>query len=269
MQKPIPRSVDTDSTEPAQFEYLEASGFDRAKKSFLAAMSHELRTPLNAIIGFSEIMDAEMFGPIAITQYQGYIRDILASGQHLLSIINDVLEISRAETGELVLNKRELDLRVLIAEEQATFDEECRAKGSTIVTDLPDDLIIRVDPAKIRRVIKALLSNAVKFGDEGTKIRIVARLDDQGEVTIRIQDQGIGIAPSEIERVFVPFVQLDDSLSRRFEGSGLGLPLARILTELHGGVITLDSLPGIGTTAIVTLPAYAGALAGRRGQIAP
>lgn len=219
-------------------------------------MSHELRTPLNAIIGFSEIMDGEIFGPIPVPQYQEYIRDILASGRHLLKIIEDVLEISRAEAGDLVLNKSEVDLRMLVTSAYSPFDAQCQAKNIKIITDLPDDVIIQVDPGKVRRVIEILLSNAVKFSNPDSNINIAAYLDDHSPVTICIRDEGIGIEPSAIERAFIPFVQLDDRLSRQYEGSGLGLPLARLLTELHGGGIELESMPGIGTTAIVQLPAY-------------
>ena len=263
IRRRAPHSIVTEARQPAldnvqrpQSDPQQAASFDRAKKSFLAAMSHELRTPLNAIIGFSEIMDGEMFGPIPVPQYREYIRDILASGRHLLKIIEDVLEISRAEAGDLVLDKREVDLRQLVTSAYEAFDEQCMAKNIKIITDLPDDVIIQVDPGKVRHVIEILLSNAIKFSDPDRSITITAYLDDYSPVTISIRDEGIGIEPSAIERAFLPFVQLDDSLSRRFEGSGLGLPLARLLTELHGGGIDLESMPGVGTTAIVQLPAY-------------
>lgn len=276
MQGRAPRSIVTEANQPTldssqlpQSDRLHASSFDRAKKSFLAAMSHELRTPLNAIIGFSEIMDSEIFGPIPIPQYRDYIRDILASGRHLLKIIEDVLEISRAEAGDLVLNKSEVDLRKLVTSAYGAFDGQCRSKNIKIVTDLPDDVIIQVDSGKVRRVIEILLSNAVKFSAPDSEINITAYLDDHSPVTISIRDEGIGIEPSAIERAFIPFVQLDDRLSRQYEGSGLGLPLARLLTELHGGGIELESMPGVGTTAIVQLPAYARMASTRSARIKP
>jgi signal transduction histidine kinase len=242
----------------------ETGGFEgppreRAKKSFLAAMSHELRTPLNAIIGFAEIIDAEVFGPLSVPQYHTYVRDILGSARHLLQIIEDVLEITRAEAGELVLNKREVDVASLVGQSLVSVQVQCKAKRIKIVADLPQDVVIKVDPDKLARVLASLLSNAVKFSDDGSIVRLAARLQDCGLVAITVEDQGIGMQPEAIERAFAPFVQLDDDLSRQFEGSGLGLPLARLLTELHGGSIRLDSTPGVGTTATLSLPAYAAA----------
>jgi signal transduction histidine kinase len=223
----------------------------------MATISHELRTPLNAIIGFAEIIDAEVLGPISVPQYQGYIRDILTSARHLLRVIEDVLEMTRAEAGELVFNKREVDVASLIGQALASVHSQCKSKRIRVAADLPPDVVIKVDPEKLTRVLASLLSNAVKFSVDGGAVRVTARLQDCGLLTIAIEDRGIGMQPEAIERAFVPFVQLDDELSRQFDGSGLGLPLARLLTELHGGTLHLDSTPGAGTTATVTLPAYA------------
>jgi signal transduction histidine kinase len=242
---------------PTEIGGFEGPPRERAKQSFLAAMSHELRTPLNAIIGFAEIIDAEVFGPLSVPQYQTYIRDILASARHLLQIIEDVLEITRAEAGELVLNKREVDVASLVGQALLSVQAQCKAKRIKIVADLPPDVVIKVDPEKLTRVLASLLSNAVKFSDDASTVRLAARLQDCGLVAITVEDQGIGMREEAIERAFAPFVQLDDDLSRQFDGSGLGLPLARLLTELHGGSIRLESLPGTGTTATLSLPAYA------------
>ncbi len=231
----------------------------RAKTSFLAAMSHELRTPLNAIIGFAQLIDAQVFGPISVPQYQSYIHDILTSARHLLQIIEDVLEITRGEAGELVLNKREIDVGSLVDQALVAVRPQSRSKRIRITADLPEDLVIKVDPDKMKRVVASLLSNAVKFSPDRSSVRVVVRLRDCDHVTISIEDHGIGMEPEAVERAFAPFVQLDDELSRQFEGSGLGLALARLLTELHGGSIRIDSIPGRGTTAILTLPAYGGA----------
>jgi two-component system cell cycle sensor histidine kinase PleC len=230
---------------------------ERAKQSFLAAMSHELRTPLNAIIGFAEIIDAEVFGPLSIPQYQGYVRDIIGSARHLLQVIEDVLEITRAEAGELVLNKREIDVGRLIGEALLAIKSRSRAQQVKIVTSLPDDIVIKVDPEKLKRVLESLFSNAVKFSPRGSVVRVAVRLKDCDSVSIAIEDHGIGMPRAAVERAFAPFVQLDGDLSRQFDGSGLGLSLARLLTELHGGRLTLDSTVGAGTTATVNLPAYA------------
>jgi signal transduction histidine kinase len=236
-------------------------GFDRAKESFLAAMGHELRTPLNAIIGFSEMMRAEIFGPLPAVQYRDYVEHILGSAQYLRQIIEDVLEISGAEARTLVLSKREVDLATLLAETCRDFDESCRTNGVSIVVDVPDDIVVKIDRPKIRRAVSCLLSNAVKFSGQGQSIGLTARLTKTGRVTITVEDHGIGIDPSKIELAFQPFVQLEDKLSRRFDGSGLGLPLARLLAELHGGSVTLASRPNVGTTATMVLPAYSSAAA--------
>jgi len=230
----------------------------RAKTSFLAAMSHELRTPLNAIIGFAELIDAEVFGTLSVPQYHSYVRDILTSARHLLHIIEDVLEITSGEAGELVLNKREIDVGSLVGQALVAVRSQSQTKRIKITADLPEDLVIKVDPEKIIRVIASLLSNAVKFSPDRTSVEIIVRLKDCDGVAISVKDQGIGMEPQAIERAFAPFVQLDDELSRRFDGSGLGLALARLLTELHGGSIRIDSTPGLGTTAMIILPAYAG-----------
>jgi two-component system cell cycle sensor histidine kinase PleC len=230
---------------------------ERAKQSFLAAMSHELRTPLNAIIGFSEIMDAEVFGPQSAPQYSEYVRDILGSARRLLHIIEDVLEISRAEAGEMVLSRREVDVAELIDESLRPFRDWCRSRRIKVVTDVPDHIVIHVDPQRIRRVLATLISNAVKFSGDRSTIRIAAGLDEFGLVTMSVKDRGIGMDPQAIERAFVPFAQLDDRLSRQFDGAGLGLSLAQLLVELHDGRIELDSAPGVGTTASIILPAYA------------
>src|SRR5206468_8909996 len=165
------------------------SGFEghrreRAKKGFLAAMSHELRTPLNAIIGFAEIIDAEVFGPLSVPQYRGYVRDILGSAQHLLQIVEDVLEISRAETGELVLNKREVDVVTLVGEALLAVDGQRRSKRIRIVSNAPDDVVIQVDPEKAKRIIVSLLSNAVKFSPDESIVHLSVGLNDAGMVAI-------------------------------------------------------------------------------------
>jgi signal transduction histidine kinase len=233
------------------------ASLDRAKQSFLAAMSHELRTPLNAIIGFAEIMDRQVLGPVSVPQYRQYVRDILESGHHLLRIIESVLDISSAEAGELVLNKREVDLRALVGDAQRDTETLRAARNIALEVDVADDLIVRVDPDRIRRTIACLISNAVKFSGDGTTIRVRARIDEDHQAKVAVCDQGIGIDPMSMERVFLPFVQLEDRLCRRFDGSGLGLPLARLFAELHGGNVELDSTPGSGTTATLTFPAYA------------
>jgi len=233
-------------------------GREGAKQSFLAAMSHELRTPLNAVIGFAEIMDGQVLGPIEVPQYRQYVRDILESGRHLLRIIEGVLDISNAEAGELVLNKREIELRGLIGRAMGETLTLRATRDIAVDIDVPDDLIVQVDPEKISRAIAALISNAIKFSPDGSTVKISTAVDGN-QVKIGVSDSGIGILPLAIDRVFLPFVQLEDNLSRRFDGSGLGLPLARLFAELHGGTVKLDSVAGAGTIATMVLPAYAAA----------
>jgi signal transduction histidine kinase len=235
------------------------AGAERAKQSFLAAMSHELRTPLNAIIGFAEIMDGQVLGPVSVPQYRQYIRDILESGRHLLRIIEGVLDISNAEAGELVLSKHEIELAPLV--EQAARESEAlrEARGIRLEIDVPEGLIVRVDPDKVRKALSCLISNAIKFSGEGTAVHVSGTINDDHVVRVQIEDRGIGIEQLALDRVFLPFVQLEDKLCRRFDGAGLGLPIARLFAELHGGAVELDSIRGVGTKAVLVLPAYAAA----------
>ena len=234
-----------------------ASG-ERAKQSFLAAISHELRTPLNAVIGFAEIIDAELLGPVAVPQYREYVRDILTSSRHLLQVIEDVLDISRAETGELVLARREVDLRELVEDVAALHRPISNRRGITLSLQVPDGIVVQVDPPKLGRAVACLLSNAIKFSPDGSDIRISSSVDDRSRVALAIEDHGVGMAPAEIARAFAPFAQLDDELSRKFEGAGVGVPLASAIAQLHGGELQLRSMPGVGTTAILEFPAYPG-----------
>ena len=240
---------------PAMADSAETAA-DRAKTSFLAAIGHELRTPLNAIIGFSEIMEAELLGPLVVTPYRDYVGHILASARHLLSVIEDVLEISRAEAGELVLARREVDLATLVDKAVAEFRNECAKKDVTIAVELVADLIIQVDPFKFRRILAALISNAVKFSESSSVVTISGDIDAEGIATIQVRDEGFGIADSEIDHVFDQFTQIDNRISSKTDGSGLGLPLAKALVELHGGTIAIESELGVGTAVTVTLPAY-------------
>ena len=237
-------------------DHRQEAGADRAKQSFLAAISHELRTPLNAIIGFAEIMDAELLGPIEIAEYRDYVRDIRASSRHLLQIIEDVLQITQAEAGQLVLLKSEIDIAMLLGRACEPFEARCVPRRIRMVADLPTDLIVRVDASRIERAVSCLLSNAIKFSRDGGEVRIEAAIDAHHRVRIVVRDEGIGMDRDAIDKAFVPFAQLEDRLSRPYEGAGLGLPLARLLAELHGGRVAIDSEPGKGTVATIDLPAY-------------
>jgi signal transduction histidine kinase len=231
-----------------------AASADQAKSQFLATMSHELRTPLNAILGFSEIMAYETFGPLGSTRYKDYADDILKSGQHLLSLINDVLDFTRADAGALLLTDENIDVAEAIAD-AARMIEAQAASGSVALHIEADETLphIRADHRRIRQVLLNLLSNAVKFTPPGGNVHITTAIDDQSLV-IRVIDTGIGIAVEDIPTALERFGQIDSDLARKYEGTGLGLPLSKCLMEHHGGTLEIDSEPGRGTTVSVRFP---------------
>lgn len=234
----------------------EAGAANRAKSEFLSVMSHELRTPLNAIIGFSEILEKEMFGPIGQPQYKEYSEDINSSGQHLLSIIDDILDLSKAEAGKLGLQESSLQIRETLSSLLRLLRDKATEQNVKLVFDVPkEDYILWADPRLVSQVFLNLLSNAVKFTPKGGSVSIHLVHEITGVLKIYIQDTGIGIDPEDIDKVFIPFVQLESSHARSYEGTGLGLPLSLNIMELHGGMITLQSDLGQGTKAIASFPA--------------
>jgi len=233
---------------------MAADGANKAKSEFLASMSHELRTPLNAVIGFSEVMLNEVFGPLGHVRYREYAESIRGSGTHLLGLINDVLDMSRLNSGELKLLREELRVGDLIAEAVAVITLQAEAANVSLIEDVEPWLpTLKVDRRRMRQVLVNLLTNAVKFTPAEGTVRISAHRRGEN-VAIQITDTGIGMAPHEIPRAFERFSQVDGSLARKYEGVGLGLPLAKHLTELHGGCLDLQSEPGTGTTVTVILP---------------
>ena len=233
-----------------------AEAANKMKSEFLANMSHELRTPLNAIIGFSELMSGEMFGPLGAAVYKGYAADILVSGRHLLQIINDILDISKIEAGTMLLNLEEVGIKEMVASCRRAVQPRATLAGLTLVTEIPDEMQVVADATFVKRMLLNLLTNAVKFTPSGGTVRVNARpahgLPPAVEITV--SDTGIGMSAQEIEIALLPFRQVDGSLSRRHEGTGLGLPLAKSLAELHGGSLRLKSELGIGTTVTLRLP---------------
>jgi signal transduction histidine kinase len=228
----------------------------RAKSAFLANMSHELRTPLNAIIGFSEMLELETFGALGHPRYRGYARDIGDSGRHLLSVINDVLDISRVEFGALGLVEESVDLAALIAASLRLVEPKARDAGLRLELDLQRDLpMITADARRLRQVLLNILSNAIKFTPAGGPLLVTAKVIGNG-VTLAVEDSGIGIAPEDIAKALRPFGQIDGRLARKYEGTGLGLPLAKAMTESHGGTLEIESTPGRGTTVSIRLPAW-------------
>ncbi len=225
----------------------------RMKSEFLASMSHELRTPLNAIIGFSEAMKDGLLGPLETEQHE-YIVEICESGRHLLSLINDILDLSKVEAGKMELCLEQVDLRSLVGN-ALTIMKERASKGAvslnhSIATDITS---VEADGRKLRQVVYNLLSNAVKFTAKGGKVQVnVTREKDQ--VVIAVIDSGIGIREKDLNRLFQPFVQLDGGIARRFEGTGLGLVMVKRLVELHGGNIHVQSRFRAGSTFTVKIP---------------
>ena len=231
----------------------QAESANRAKSEFLANMSHELRTPLNAIIGFSEVISSALFGPLD-ARYRDYAQDIHGSGHHLLRIINDLLDLSKVEAGRLELRETPVSL-------SAIFETCIRMVGDRAITagltlDIrPTEVAVLGDELRLEQVLLNLVSNAVKFTPSGGRVSVAASLALSGEAVIAVVDTGIGMAPEDIPRALQPFAQVDNSLARPHGGTGLGLPLAQRLVELHGGTMTIDSQLGKGTTVTVVLPA--------------
>ena len=222
------------------------------KSEFLANMSHELRTPLNAIIGFSEVLSEGMFGEINEKQTE-YLKDILESGQHLLSLINDILDLSKIEAGRMELELADFDLPSAIENALILVRERASRRGITLERTIDERLeMIRADERKVKQVLLNLLSNALKFTPEGGRIDVSARLhDDSAEISVT--DTGVGIAPEDQEAVFEEFRQVGTA-AKKVEGTGLGLALARKFIELHGGRIWVRSQVGVGSTFTFTLP---------------
>ena len=232
----------------------EAELASRSKTEFLANMSHELRTPLNAIIGFSQVMADEIMGPLGSQRYVGYARDICSSAQHLLGIISDILDVSKLEAGKVELDEEDTELSLVVRDVMQLVGERARALEVGIDVDLAPDLPrIKADPLKLKQVLLNLVTNAVKFSQSGDRVLLSARFDNKG-YEISVMDHGIGMDPGEIETAITRFGQVASAWSRRHPGTGLGLPLAIGLVELHGGRLSIDSQKGNGTTVNFTLP---------------
>ena len=225
---------------------------NRAKSEFLAMMSHELRTPLNAVIGFADVMKDELYGPLGSDHYRDYSADIHASGEHLLSLINDILDLSKIEAKGFELNEESLDVAKAWDSVQTILREKIATAGLRVRARIPKRLpLLHADERAFRQILINLLSNAVKFTPEGGTVTIGAQIDGGGRFVLQVADSGIGIAQEDLEAVFEPFKQVDGSLARKYQGTGLGLPLCKRLVELHGGRLTIESEPGAGTTVKV------------------
>ncbi len=228
---------------------------NRSKSEFLATMSHELRTPLNAIIGFSEIIEQQLLGSVGQPQYCEYAHDINESGKHLLQLINDILDVARLEVGRVVLREEATDPVALVQAGLGMVRERAQAGQVALETDLPPALPhLWADPRRLKQVLVNVLGNAVKFTPTGGTVTVRVTADAAG-LAIAVADTGIGIAPEDLAKVMAPFGQVDSGMARRYDGSGLGLPLSRKLMDLHGGALSLESRLGVGTTVTLRFPA--------------
>jgi PAS domain S-box-containing protein len=231
-----------------------AEAANRAKTQFLANMSHELRTPLNAIIGFSEVIANKLFGELN-DRYTDYAGDIVASGRHLLGLINDILDLSKIDLGQATLSEGEVDLARAVHSCHRLMYERAERGGVQVQIALPSDLPhLWADETKVKQIVLNLLSNAVKFTERGGRVTISAATLADGGLSLSVLDTGIGMRPEDIPKAMTPFGQLESTFERRFEGTGLGLPLVQRLVELHGAELRLDSQLGKGTRADVRFP---------------
>ena len=233
-----------------------ADAANKSKSQFLAAMSHELRTPLNAVIGFAEVLSLEMFGPLGDARYRGYARDIGASGKHLLSLINDLLDLSRVDAGELELREEIVDPERLLDDALRMVEPQAGKARVQIRKEYADNLPrMLVDERRIKQVIINIVGNAVKFTPVNGTITVSASANGNGLLVV-VRDTGIGIAKKDIPRALERFHQVDSAVARKHEGAGLGLPVAKELVELHGGYLRLESTVQVGTTVTISLPAH-------------
>ena len=231
-----------------------AEAANQAKSEFLANMSHELRTPLNAINGFSEIMAGEMFGPLGDAKYKGYAADILKSGQHLLSLINDILDMAKIEAGKMTLHYEPVDLTEVCEDAIRLMRGKAQDSGLTLTLQAPDLPEIDADYRGLKQVMLNLISNAVKFTPEGGEITVSLARHGADRVRIAVADTGIGIAAEDLARLAQPFEQVEGQHSKTTQGTGLGLSLTKALIELHQGQMLMESEPGAGTTVSFDIP---------------
>jgi PAS domain S-box-containing protein len=234
----------------------QAEHANRAKSDFLANMSHELRTPLNAILGFSEIISKQLLGPVGTVAYREYANDIYTSGKHLLNIITDILDFAKIEATTLKLEESEIQLGKLLGTCMRFTSTRAAQADVKVVLELATDFpAVWADDLRLKQIVLNLLSNAIKFSPIGETVSIRAHQSVDGGLEIEIADKGCGMSPAELDVALQPFRQIESSMAKRTEGTGLGLPLAKRLIDLHGGALEIDTRPGGGTVARIRLPA--------------
>jgi len=245
-----------ESREALEIAKDSAETANRAKSDFLANMSHELRTPLNAVIGFADIISQQLFGPVGSDRYREYATLIRMSGAHLLEIISDILDLAKVEADRVVLDESEVDVPALLRVCTTLVAGRAEQAGIRVAITAPSDLpALTGDELRLKQIVLNLLSNAVKFSPAGSEVRLSAAVTDSGEMAICVSDRGCGMTPDEITLALQPFSQVTSSVAKSKEGTGLGLPLARRMTEIHGGRLEVVSVPGEGTVVTVLLPA--------------
>jgi len=229
---------------------------NQSKSQFLANISHELRTPLNAIIGFSEIIKDEVMGPLNNQQYKEYITDIYLSGTHLLSLINDILDYSKADANKLNIEEEEVDVTKIMKNSLRLVSPRADESGVTLIGEIPKEhIILKTDGKRLKQILLNLFSNAVKFTPSGGTVTLYAWYDiSDNRFIVEVKDTGVGIAPKDISKVMATFGQVENQLSRKYEGTGLGLPLTKKLVELMGGTLEIESELNVGTCVTISLP---------------
>ncbi|MDH5489546.1 MAG: ATP-binding protein [Rhodospirillaceae bacterium] len=226
-----------------------------AKSEFLSSMSHELRTPLNAIIGFSDTMKEKVFGPLGNPKYDVYVNDIHTSGQHLLNLINDILDVSAIEAGKISLNEEYADIADIIKSVDIMISQRAANGGVNVTTEIAGGIgQVLLDVRRAKQVLLNIVSNAVKFTPSGGHVSLKCGLDDAGNLKIVVSDNGVGMDEEGIKTALSRFGQIDSPYQNKREGTGLGLPITKELIELHGGSMRVQSALGIGTTVTITIP---------------
>jgi len=239
------------------FAVDEAELANRAKSSFLANMSHELRTPLNAILGFSEVMKDQHLGLVHNPRYLSYANDIHSSGRHLLAIINDVLDLAKIEAGKMTIeNAAPFELAPVLASSLAMLKGLGEKYGVMVHNEMTEDgLRVNAVERMIRQIVINLVGNAIKFTPAGGSVHLSGRLRNDGCYEVAVRDTGVGMSEKEMAQAMLPFGQIENRFTGKHDGTGLGLPLAKAMLELHGGSLTMSSKPELGTTVTMTFPA--------------